>query len=324
MTSHFFGNDFSGLQENCKLGDTVIKCNYVASSEAHSSDGLWYHVPTGSGVPTHRRHASQVRIAMSMESDAYYPNLKNLGFMSSFDMESSYRTCSQAPVFYFDYNRGSIDKLFSEPAPLAKKVPAIVYINSNCGAISGRATIMSEMIALGGQGGKNVPVHSYGSCNNNMNKRIGDKISAIHQYKFCVAMENSITKDYITEKLWQALEAGCVPIYYGPPNVADQLPDPNAIIDYSKLGSPEALMKEIIRLNEDDEAYNAKLMWKYKDFNELSENFQSFAMRSHIFKPHSRCQICQVLLRHRLNPNGHELVTCMKNSTWMATDFKKT
>ena len=30
-----------------------------------------------------------------------------------------------------------------------------------------------------------------------------DKLDLISGYKFCVAMENSITKDYITEKLWQ-------------------------------------------------------------------------------------------------------------------------
>ena len=30
-----------------------------------------------------------------------------------------------------------------------------------------------------------------------------DKMELIRGYKFCVAMENSITKDYITEKLWQ-------------------------------------------------------------------------------------------------------------------------
>ena len=33
-------------------------------------------------------------------------------------------------------------------------------------------------------------------------------------------MENSVSRDYVTEKLWHAYEGGCVPIYYGAPNIA--------------------------------------------------------------------------------------------------------
>ena len=32
-------------------------------------------------------------------------------------------------------------------------------------------------------------------------------------------MENSIRYDYLTEKIWDALLAGCVPIYMGTPDV---------------------------------------------------------------------------------------------------------
>jgi hypothetical protein len=32
------------------------------------------------------------------------------------------------------------------------------------------------------------------------------------------SQENSASQDYVTEKLWQAMEAGCLPIYYGPVN----------------------------------------------------------------------------------------------------------
>ena len=35
------------------------------------------------------------------------------------------------------------------------------------------------------------------------------------RYKFCIAMENSNTKDYVTEKMWHALEAGCLPVSKG-------------------------------------------------------------------------------------------------------------
>lgn len=44
--------------------------------------------------------------------------------------------------------------------------------------------------------------------------------------------ENSIATDYVTEKLYDAFVAGCVPVYYGAPNIEDLLPDPDSIIDY--------------------------------------------------------------------------------------------
>jgi hypothetical protein len=50
------------------------------------------------------------------------------------------------------------------------------------------------------------------------------------RYKFCVAMENSIQLDYISEKVWDALTAGCVPIYMGSSRARYTVPDPNSII----------------------------------------------------------------------------------------------
>ena len=44
------------------------------------------------------------------------------------------------------------------------------------------------------------------------------------RYKFVVAVENAVCPDYVTEKLWRALEVGAVPIYHGAPNVREILP----------------------------------------------------------------------------------------------------
>jgi hypothetical protein len=35
-------------------------------------------------------------------------------------------------------------------------------------------------------------------------------------FRFVISFENSISAGYITEKIWDALIAGCIPIYYGP------------------------------------------------------------------------------------------------------------
>jgi hypothetical protein len=43
-------------------------------------------------------------------------------------------------------------------------------------------------------------------------------------------MENSIERDYLTEKMWDALAAGCIPIYMGSPTARDTVPDPESFI----------------------------------------------------------------------------------------------
>ncbi|KAG2486258.1 hypothetical protein HYH03_015082 [Edaphochlamys debaryana] len=319
QTGHFFGNDFEGMQQGCTWGKTVINCRYGSGVNADTADALWYHIPSmGGSANVKRRHPKQLLIGMSMESSEYYPSLDNKDFMQAFDIESSYRTCSQVPVFYFDYNKEQVKNLFREPMPFDQKKTALVYVNSNCGAKSGRSEIMRQVMALNDP---NVPTHSWGNCDRNQQVTGNfNKVELIHGYKFCVAMENSITKDYVTEKMWQALEAGCVPLYLGPHNVAEFLPDPNAIVDYGKLGSPAALMKELERLANNRTAYEEKMAWKKRKWEDLSPTFLKMAERSHVHQPHTRCQICRLALKQRYKPENYS--TCLFNEEWMK-DYKK-
>lgn len=67
--------------------------------------------------------------------------------------------------------------------------------------------------------------------------RINSKSEAIPKYKFSFTLENS--KDipgYITEKIFDAMFLGCVPIYWGAPNVSKYIPD-DCYIHYDKFKS---------------------------------------------------------------------------------------
>lgn len=76
------------------------------------------------------------------------------------------------------------------------------------------------------------------------------------------AMENSLSQDYVSEKVYDALIAGCVPIYWGAGNIDDLIPHKSAIVDFASLGSPAALQAELERLANNDTAYAEKLAWK--------------------------------------------------------------
>lgn len=53
---------------------------------------------------------------------------------------------------------------------------------------------------------------------------IKDKYKATSQSKFVLAYENTIHNDYVSEKIYDVLQSGSVPVYYGAPNITDYVP----------------------------------------------------------------------------------------------------
>ena len=83
-----------------------------------------------------------------------------------------------------------------------------------------------------------------------------DKIAYLCQFKFNLCPENSNNQGYVTEKVFEAIKAGCVPIYWG--NEGYPEPDilnPKAIV-YLDKENPEAGLALLRKLYEDPEAYN--------------------------------------------------------------------
>lgn len=61
---------------------------------------------------------------------------------------------------------------------------------------------------------------------------VEDKIETMSKYKFCLCFENMHKIDgYITEKIFDALKAGCVPIYLGAENIKKYVPA-EAFVDF--------------------------------------------------------------------------------------------
>lgn len=63
---------------------------------------------------------------------------------------------------------------------------------------------------------------------------IPSKMDTLRQYRFAIAYENCDQSGYITEKLWDCLAAGVVPIYWGAPNIGRYLPQ-DCFIDRRKF-----------------------------------------------------------------------------------------
>lgn len=67
------------------------------------------------------------------------------------------------------------------------------------------------------------------------------KREVYHRFRFALCFENMRdVRGYSTEKLFDCLQWGTVPVYLGDPALAEILP-PESFVDYRALGTPEAL-----------------------------------------------------------------------------------
>ncbi|OGM93855.1 hypothetical protein A2524_00585 [Candidatus Wolfebacteria bacterium RIFOXYD12_FULL_48_21] len=69
---------------------------------------------------------------------------------------------------------------------------------------------------------------------------VEDKGETLARYKFAFCLENSIFEGNVTEKIFDALFAACVPVYLGAPDIADYVPK-DAFIDMRDFASYDAL-----------------------------------------------------------------------------------
>jgi len=65
-----------------------------------------------------------------------------------------------------------------------------------------------------------------------------DKKRFISEYKFNVCPENSNCSGYVTEKVFQAIDAGCIPVYWGSYNHPEpEVVNPEAVVFWDKGGN---------------------------------------------------------------------------------------
>ncbi len=85
---------------------------------------------------------------------------------------------------------------------------------------------------------------------------IPDKILALSKAKFTLAYENERFDDYVSEKIFDAMAAGSVPIYSGASNITDYVPK-ECFIDFHQFKNHEELYTYISTMP--DKTYNSYL-----------------------------------------------------------------
>jgi hypothetical protein len=150
-------------------------------------------------------------------------------------------------------------------ATMPKKTEEIALVTSNCGA-EPRNTIYQEMFKM-------LKIDSMGACYHNSDKHLDsywnsngkqNKLSNIMPYKFVVTFENSNCYDYVTEKMFDALEVGAIPIYLGARNIKEFLPSKvhKVIIDWNDFDNITEAVNYIKKVQQDPALWNEYMVWR--------------------------------------------------------------
>lgn len=196
----------------------------------------------------------QIWVGWSYESEANYPWMFSDDLKDLFDLWMTYHLDSDVVLPYYDYS--FIEKLYTHVCEKTKDI--CMFISSPVNK-SKRLEYLSELMEY-------IQIDSYGAWKRNcrVNEDIGykTKLDIIKQYKFTIAFENAISRDYVTEKFFDPLILGSVPVYFGAPNIEDFSPGENSYIDVRNYHSIKNLAKDIKRYCNDKSLYSSLLDWK--------------------------------------------------------------
>lgn len=268
---------------NCPV-DHVITFD---RSHLDDADAVLFHIPTlESNFRVHKR-PGQCWVALSAESDVICLRLRDRRFMAQFDFTMTYRLDSDFPMPYIWPDM--VDRLLAPPWDSVKSGHAVCFISGSSN-LSFRDEYVTELM-------RHMPVDSFGRvlCNRTLPEDAGrrTKLETIARYPFTLAFENSIAGDYVTEKFYDPLLVGSVPVYLGAPNVDRFAPADHCYINVTDFSGPEELATYLLWLRDNPDAYSEYLAWKGRP---LREGFLRMATEQHM---HPVGRVCVYLAGER-------------------------
>jgi hypothetical protein len=223
-----------------------------------------FHLPSLGNIDHLEKREGQIWVAWWKECEAHpkFSRAADPEFMSRFDLTVSHRLNADVFNGYFsprDYEHCE-PQLRAEPRP--KTGLAAIFMSGTMD-VSGRTRYLSELM-------RHMPVNSYGRVLRNQrvqpDRGKPTRLETIGRFKFTLAFENAIGEDYVTEKFYDPLYAGSVPVYLGAPNVDRLAPAKDCYIDVTSFSGPRDLAARLLQLNEDDEEYAKYFDWKRRPF----------------------------------------------------------
>ncbi|PHU14907.1 Alpha-(1,4)-fucosyltransferase [Capsicum chinense] len=242
---------------SCRCG---LSCLWTKSDVlADKPDALLFETAT---PPIQRRQGDPLRVYMDLEAGRKKSGYEDI--FISYHAEDDVQSTYAGSLFHNNRNY--------HLSPYKNNDTLVYWSSSRC--LPQRNQLAKRILSV-------LPSHSFGKCLNNVggldkalsfypecmkDSNVAPKWwdhlhCAMSHYKFVLAIENTRTESYVTEKLFYALDSGAVPIYFGAPNVWDFVP-PRSIIDGSKFGSLEELASYVKAIANNPVAYAEYHAWR--------------------------------------------------------------
>ncbi|VBB25648.1 unnamed protein product [Acanthocheilonema viteae] len=177
---------------------------------------------------------------------------------------------------------------YDEKTILKNKTSAIFWLVSNCNTISKRELAVEKL-------GKYIMVDKYGACADNPYKRDACKRASECEKDlgamnfFYIAIENTVCKNYVTEKYFDRYHLPSVPIVMRRKTYENLIP-PLSFIPMDDFESAQAMANYLIALMSNKTAYLEYFKWRRDGWVRA---YQNTGYRFHF------CKLCEALLEER-------------------------
>ena len=201
--------------------------------------------------------ASQLWAYYNRESPYNTVNVRTGKFDGIFNLTMTPLRSSDVMTLYGYYRK---DKYRANNLPdFPEKTRFIAWIASHCH--EERDVIVAALM-------RHFPIDVYGKCGRKFQQdrkcaRYSKRCEfLLSQYRFVLAFENSMCKDYVTEKYWNAVYRGSIPIVYGGSNYDQKLVVPTSFINVNDFKSIADLAKHITHVNQSRDAFLSYQKWR--------------------------------------------------------------
>ena len=240
------------------------QCKYTTDHQRYSeADVILFHMihdRYGEFMPNQTRPRGQKWGSYHRESPCRYPIPSKFSDVFNFTVSYSEITDLRNPYFkMIKIPKGS--NWTPEPLFSARSKP-ILWMVSHCKTQSKREQYVDELK-------KYIDIDIIGKCGDvipctrqSRGKQCEDDL--LPNYFFYLAFENSLCEDYITEKAFQRMDQGLVPIVLGLGNYSQELPR-GSYIDIKNFTSPRHLADYLKEVMHSEELYSSYHAWRRRE-----------------------------------------------------------